>query len=135
MNTDLTHDGTLLFSHDELKCPLTGEVRLDGTFAVELVGLRVEYGLPMIVTSCCRSIVYNRRIKGHKRSLHIFDEPFHPVTGTCAIDISMTSGLMRRKLVRIAINRGWAIGVGSDFLHLDYRKAARLDPVLYWYGR
>ena len=133
--TDLTHDGTLLFSHDELKCPATGMVRLDSAFALALVRLRVEYGLPMVVTSCCRSVAYNKKIRGHPRSLHIWDEPFHPVTGTCAIDISMTNGLMRRKLVRLAIDQGWAIGVASNFCHLDYRKAAGLDPVLYWYER
>lgn len=135
--TDLIHPqtGKILFSRDELKCPATGEVRLDSAFAEALIILRVEYGVPMRVTSCCRSAAYNRQIRGHPRSLHVWNEPYHPVTGTCAIDIAMSSGLMRRKLVRIAIEQGWAIGVGTNFLHLDFRRAAGLSPVLYGYGR
>ena len=132
---NLTRDGRILFSHDELKCPAAGEVRLDSTFAKALADLRVAFDRPMTPTSCCRSTVYNRQIRGHPRSLHVFDAPHHAVGGTCAIDIAATDGIYRRELVALAVDAGWSVGVATNFVHLDWRQAAGLAPVLYGYGR
>ena len=133
--THLTHWDKILFSHEELACPETGEVRLDSAFAEELVKLRVAFDRPMVVTSCCRSAAYNKKIRGHPRSLHCYDEPYHPVTGTCAIDVSATVGTYRRDLVALALELGWSVGVATNFVHCDFRQAAGLVPVLYGYGR
>ena len=91
----------------------------------------------MRVTSCCRSSVYNSRIHGHVRSLHVFDHShwLGKDGGTCAIDIAIGPGPERRDLVKLAYAAGWTVGHASYFLHLDRRDIAGLDASSFHYTR
>ena len=121
------------FSHKELSCSASGVVLLAHGFLDDLIGLRKEYDKPMKVNSCCRSKAYNKHERGHPRSLHVYDNPYHPTGGACAIDIAMTDSQDRAKLIRIALTRGWSVGVAKAFVHLDRRNIADLSQVLYHY--
>lgn len=135
--TDLRnpHSGDILFARDELKCPVTGEVKLEPSFAHVLVEVRLKFGVAMSVTSCCRSKAYNEQIGGHPNSLHVWDEPHHAVGGTCAIDIAIPNSSYRYGLLRAAQWWGMSVGIGSSFVHLDYRRAAGLEAAAFVYGR
>lgn len=141
METELTdelkieHHGRVYFNHAELACRLTGHGKLASGFADALLKLRLAYGKPMVVTSCCRSAEHNKDIGGHPHSLHIYDYPEHNVDGACAIDIGLANGSHRWILVNIATAQGWSIGVATTFLHLDRRDLAGLaQPVVFGYG-
>jgi hypothetical protein len=116
-------DGRLLFSHDELACRHCGRGLLAPGFGPRLIYLRLALDLPMTVTSACRCAVHNRAVGGHERSLHVFDAPAHETGGTAAIDIAMRDGVYNHRLVTIAGNLGWAVGINfaSRFIHLDRR--------------
>ncbi len=110
----------LHFTDKELACPLTGEIRLQAGFGEALEALRLDYGHPMPVTSCCRSAAHNRAIGGHPRSLHKIDNEDHE-TDTCALDFELIDGVWRARFISIALRRGWSIAIGSNFLHIDQR--------------
>jgi len=126
--------GAVLFTRAELACRRRGGLRLAPGFAEALVALRLAFGRPMRVTSCCRSAAHNRAIGGHPRSLHVFDEPAHETGGTVAIDIAIPDGGYARALAGAALERGWSVGVARGFLHLDRRDLAGLAPALFGYG-
>lgn len=119
----IEHRGKTLFTYDELHCPRTGTVQLARGFSSELKELRLAFELPMIVNSCCRSKEYNTDIGGHHRSLHVWDYPYWPTGGTCAIDISIRnmSEAVKKELVGLAFYLGWSVGIAETFLHLDRR--------------
>lgn len=124
----------ILFSHEELQCRATGVVRLAPGFAHKLAVLRMTFGKPMIVTSCCRSAEHNRRVGGHPRSLHVYDEPAHPTSGTCAIDIRNQGSGYTVLLIRTALDMGWSVGVPSGgFIHLDRRDIVGLPQAVFGY--
>lgn len=126
--TDLLHPETkaILFSHAELACKKTGEVKLANGFASALVSFRVAYNRPLHPSSCCRSALHNKDVGGHERSLHVFDKPFHPVEGTCAIDFEMTDIFDRYRMVALATSMYWSVGVHKQFVHMDRRQLAGL---------
>ena len=59
------------FSHSELACPATDQVRLASGFGEALERLRVELDEPIYLNSACRSPLHNAKISGHPRSLHL----------------------------------------------------------------
>ena len=124
-----------LFTHEELMDPETGEVRLAEGFAGALARLRLAYAKPMRVTSCCRSASHNIRVGGHPHSLHVYDEPWHPLAGAAAIDIAVTNAADAWQLVRHALLEGWSIGVASWGVHLDRRDFAGKPPGVFGYGK
>ncbi len=88
----------------------------------------------MIITSCCRSREHNKKVGGNLRSLHIYDQPYHQTGGTCAIDIAITDGSARGKLIHLAWQLGWSIGVNKRFIHLDRRiDYTNLKKVMFLY--
>lgn len=121
------------FTHKELACPVTGVVKLAPFFLSDLIKLREEYGKPMTVNSCCRSHDHNMQVGGHPRSLHVYDIPYHPTGGTCAIDIHMPDGFDKGDLVQLALSKGWSVGVAKTYLHLDRRDYVGLAQTLYTY--
>ena len=133
--TNLTSDnGAVLFAHDELASPDTGKVGLAAGFAGRLKDLRQAFGEPMVVTSACRSRVYNEQIGGHPRSLHVYDQPHHDVSGCAAIDVLTTDSTYRARLVATALDFGWSVGIGDGFVHLDRRDLGDVGPqVLFTY--
>jgi len=126
--------GQVLFSHEELMCPETQVVKLAPAFARDLMLLRLSFGRPMIVTSCCRSAAHNAAVGGHPRSLHVYDRPAHPTGGTCAIDVRQGDGPYNAELIARALEAGWSVGIkGRVFFHLDRRRYVGLARVLFGY--
>ena len=117
----LSRNGTTYFTVDELKCKASGLTRLAPGFGEHLIDLRIKWGKPMIVNSACRSFQHNKDVGGNARSLHVYDKPFWPTQGCCAIDISCTDPIRRAALCTLALSMGWWVGVNEKFLHLDRR--------------
>ena len=111
----------ILFTFHELMCKGTGKMELAPGFANKLIELRETWDKPMIVNSCCRSFVHNAKIGGNPKSLHVYDTPFWPTGGTCAIDIAMKDSIQRAALVKLALEMGWWVGINATFVHLDRR--------------
>lgn len=111
----------ILFTFHELMCKGTGKMELAPGFANKLIELRETWDKPMIVNSCCRSFVHNAKIGGNPKSLHVYDTPFWPTGGTCAIDIAMKDSIQRAALVKLALEMGWWAGINETFVHLDRR--------------
>ncbi|HYC64805.1 MAG TPA: D-Ala-D-Ala carboxypeptidase family metallohydrolase [Reyranellaceae bacterium] len=137
MSGDLTIarlDGPeILFRHAELADRDTREGRLAPGFARALAELRMSFGRPMQVNSCCRTLRRNNLVGGHPRSLHIYDASPHGIAGTCAIDIATPDIRYALDLARLAIATGWSVGVNKRFLHLDRRADHGLPPGLFGY--
>ena len=53
--------GKILFSDKELACRHCGKLVLAPGFAEKLKELRLEFGLPMTLSSCCRCSEHNRQ--------------------------------------------------------------------------
>jgi len=125
------------FTVFELKCRGTGVILLAPGFGEELQALRDAFGGPMTVRSACRSKSYNKAVGGHPRSLHVYDYPHWPTGGCCAVDVR-TSGRpaeYRASLIDLAWERGWSIGDGPTFVHLDMRsKYTKLPQARFGYA-
>ena len=119
---DIVDGGKVLFSEAELRCKGTGILKLAPGFDEELKSLRLNFGRPMVVNSCCRAPSHNARVGGHPRSLHL-TEGGRETGGTCAIDISRNnlSQSDEVELVQLALAAGWSVGVHVSFFHLDLR--------------
>jgi len=128
-------NGNILFTPEELYCKGSGDGVLAKGFSSHLKNLRLSYGRPMFVTSCCRSAKYNKDIGGHPRSLHVYDDPAHPTGGTCAIDIKRPAdGVLLHRLISLATGQGWSVGIADSFIHLDRRKDyTDFENVIYFY--
>jgi len=128
-------NGNILFSPDELYCKGSGDGVLADGFAENLKRLRLSYEKPMFVTSCCRSKKHNNDIGGNPRSFHIYDDPYYPTGGTCAIDIKRPAdGALLHRLISLATGQGWSIGIADNFVHLDRRTDyTDLPRVIYFY--
>lgn len=133
----LERNGKTYFTFAELACKASGKVQLAPGFGEKLIDLRIAYGRPMVVTSCCRSHAHNKNVNGNERSLHVYDKPFWPTGGTCAIDIAITDPSRRADLAVLALNMGWWVGFNEKFLHLDRRVDHGIaDTVgIFLYGR
>lgn len=137
MRVDIRHpdnSSRVLFSHKELACKSSGQVILADGFADKLTMLRVAFGQPMTVNSCCRSTEHNRDIGGHWRSLHCYDEPTRGLNGCAAIDIRTPDIVYARLLVETALAHYWSVGVSRAFVHLDRRDFAGLPAGMFGYG-
>lgn len=128
------------FSYTELACRCCGRTKVADSFLDKLLELREAWGRPMIVTSCCRCQRHNDTVGGKQNSFHLFDCPQKTgLDGTIAIDISTTnlSGADKWALVRLAISKGWSVGVARTFLHFDRRsdftQTGWAKPVLFTY--
>lgn len=126
------------FTYEELQCPLSKEIECQPGFIFELEKLRKEYAKPMLVTSCCRSEARNKMIGGHPKSLHMMENPFYQVGGkplqTCAIDIQRPDGVSLYRLIAIAVQNSWTVGVSDTFIHLDMRsRFLEMPPRIYTY--
>ena len=124
------------FSRSELACPTTGEVRLASGFGEALEQLRIKFDAPIYLTSACRSPSHNVKVRGHPRSLHLTINEHHTTGGTCAVDAVATDGQYRAKLITLALDQEWSVGVASNFIHLDQRsRYTELPQFVYHYRR
>ena len=124
------------FSHSELVCPTTDQVRLAAGFGEALERLRVELDEPIYLTSACRSPLHNAKINGHPQSLHLVINSLWGTGGTCAVDVGAIDGEFKAKLITLALAQEWSVGVASNFIHLDQRtRYCELPQVAYHYRR
>ncbi len=124
------------FSRSELACPTTDELRLATGFGEALERLRVELDAPIYLTSACRSPTHNAKVGGHPRSLLLTVNGHWGTGGCCAIDVVATDGEYRAKIISLALDQDWSVGVASNFIHLDQRsRYCGLPQVVYHYGR
>ncbi len=124
------------FSRSELACPMTDELRLATGFGEALERLRVELDAPIYLTSACRSPIHNTKVDGHPRSLHLTVNEYWGTGGCCAVDVVATDGEYRAKIISMALDRDWSVGVASNFIHLDQRsRYCGLPQVVYHYRR
>lgn len=124
------------FPASELACKGTGLVLLDVRFAVALPALRLKWGKPLTLTSCCRTPEHNAKVKGHPRSLHL-TAPFHAgANGTMAADIDWSSWTIqeKREFVTLAASFGWSVGRALSFVHVDRRADIGLVRTDYNYA-
>ena len=134
--TDWTH----YFSHNEIACRCCGVLQVMDTFPDKLLDLREAWEKPMVVNSCCRCQKHNDSGGGKPASFHLFSQKaLTGIDATCAIDIgtaSMTPG-ERHDFVKLAMNKGWSIGVAKTFIHLDrradYPETKWLNPIIFTY--
>ena len=125
-----------LFPRSELACPTTPEERLATGFCEALERLRVELDAPIYLTSACRSPLHNAKINGHPRNLHLIINGHWGTGGTCAVDVVANDGEFKAKLITLALDQDWSIGVASNFIHLGQRsRYYGLPQVVYHYGR
>ena len=126
------------FTVEELQCPTAHKIVLQQGFINELEALRVEYGHGMAVNSGCRTQDHNKWLisRGYNaspNSLHLINNPKYG-TDTCAVDIARPSGELYHRLLKIALPRGWTVGVAQTFIHLDLRAHyTNLKPIIYTY--
>ena len=123
---DIVINGRVVFTEEELRCKGSGKLRLDPIFVEELKKLRSAFNEAMQAISCCRSAMHNAREGGAKQSFHICDSAEND--GTCAIDIATPSAAYRTRLVKLALDMGWSVGVKKTMVHLDCRTACRQHP-------
>lgn len=120
------------FSVKELACKGTGDVILHPGFLADLITLRESYGMPMFVTSGCRSIQHNKAVGGAANSLHLTEnERFG--CNTLAVDIKRPPGQHLHQLIQKATDLGWTVGIAKTFIHLDRRIVLDFAPVIYTY--
>lgn len=114
------------FTTEELSCPATGVIKLADGFIELLEILRERFARPMVVTSGCRSVLYNAKIGGVSNSFHIYNKTnqgnWAYIDGCCAVDVAVNGGSYRGELASLAWRHGWSLGFGKTFLHLDARK-------------
>jgi len=91
-------------------------------FLKKLDKLRHEFGLAMVLNSSYRSPSYNDVVGGKPKSMHLKGR---------AVDIDATryTGAQKAKLVKLALDMGFSVGVSGDMIHLDDRE----DQVLFGY--
>ena len=76
------------FSHSELACPTTDQVRLAVGFGEALERLRVELEEPIYLNSACRSPMHNAKVDGRPRNLHPVINSHWGAGGAAALLIS-----------------------------------------------
>ena len=124
------------FSRSELACPTTDQVRLAASFGEALEKLRIKLDEAIYLNSACRSPLHNAKINGHPQSLHLVINSLWATGGTCAVDVAATDGQYRAKLIALALDQEWSVGVASNFIHLDQRsRYTELPQVVYHYRR
>ena len=122
------------FSRSELARPTTDQVRLASGFGEALEHLRVELDAPMQLTGASRSPMHNAKVQGHPRSLHLIVNGHWGTGGTCAVDVGAIDGEFKAKLITLALDQEWSVGVASNFIHLDQRsRYTELPQVVYHY--
>jgi zinc D-Ala-D-Ala carboxypeptidase len=120
------------FSDAEQCCPCCGEKKFANGFLDDMNGLREEAGHPLKANSMCRCAKHNKAEGGASGSYHLITHSF----GCCAADISTIGWDAAKKwrFVKIAMSRGFSVGIAKTFLHVDQRhKYAGQEPVLYSY--
>lgn len=91
---------------------------MDKSFLEKLEALRVEWGKPLFITSGSRCAYWNKEVGGAPGSQHM--------QGVAA-DVSMPQSKERKKFAALAEARGFSVGRGQGFVHVDTRKGVRIS--------
>lgn len=119
-------------------------------FLNHLSMLRLTFGKPLNVSSCCRTPQHNEDVGGHIRSLHLTVNPVHETTGSMAIDFNVSgwSNDEIDQLIIVGRKLGWSIGHGYEmsgyggayssaearsFIHMDRRIDIGLKQTDFYY--
>ncbi len=113
------------FSPLEMSDRSDGRLRLTTEFLSDLQALRQELGLPMRITSACRTMAYNAAVGGKSGSFHICDAENRAGAdqGCFAVDVWLPDGPFTGSLFAWGWDLGWSVGWNQRkrFLHLDRR--------------
>ena len=93
------------FSHSELACPTTDQVRLATGFGEALEKLRIKLDALIYLTSACRSPSHNAKVREHPRSLHLVVNGHWGTGRTCAVDVVANDGEFKAKLFTLALDQ------------------------------
>lgn len=127
----ITHKGKTYFTESELRCNGSGKLILAKGFAEKLLELRLKWNKPMIITSACRSLEYNKKVGGVDSSQHICDDERG---GCAAVDIVSNDAHERIALTKLALDLGWSVGISNRcFIHLDMRTLRGSPSVIFGY--
>lgn len=131
------YDITPHFKASELACKGSGTLRFHEGFLDKLEELRVAWGKPMVVNSCCRSPEHNKAVGGHYRSLHLTVNEERDQAGTLAIDFSVRGmeGIQIGDLHNLMKELGFSTGynVSGEFIHCDARHLIGLPTKEFFY--
>ena len=126
--------GTTYFSDSELASKDTGTYILADGFGKRLDELREAIGRPLYLNSAARSKSHNKTVGGHAKSLHVYDDPYHPTGGCCAVDIRCLDAEFRADIVHAALSYGFSCGIAKTFVHVDDRtRILGFPQVVYTY--
>lgn len=105
---------SLFFTPDEFKCHCKyadcDAVDMDPAFLRDLNTLRNVFGLPMLLRSAVRCRRHNKDIGGE-------DDSWHPKGK--AVDVHCPDGVYMLKLVKLALQMGFRVGIRKRMVHLD----------------
>lgn len=103
----------LYFTEKELTCRCgCGFLRIDEDFLIRMTLARHLAGFPFPITSWCRCEDHNEAVGGTLGSSHLFG---------FAADIFVIRQTLRYKIIDALHQAGlWRIGIGADFVHVDY---------------
>ena len=111
------------FDISEFRCRETGENDMDESFIHMLDELRERCGFSFAITSGYLSVKHTAERSKEKGGTH---------TLGIAVDIAVSNGEQRMKIVREALEMGFGgIGVARTFVHVDMRATT---PVMWTYG-
>lgn len=94
--------------------------RMNADFLIKLDTCRHLCGFPFVVTSSWRSPEKNRRVGGSPGSMHLKGR---------AVDIRVSDGAQRWKVVQAAVSLGLSVGIMQNAVHLDDREG----PIVFHY--
>lgn len=110
------------FKLDEFKCRHTGKNEIKEEFVHRLDELREACDFPFTITSGFRDKTHPIEARKSTPGTH---------SRGIAVDISIRSGVQRRKIVEEALKLGFGgIGIANSFVHVDIRQDT---PVLWLY--
>lgn len=85
--------------------------------ALALDALREEFGEPMVITSASRCSKRNAQVGGRPGSYHKLG---------LAFDVFCPDGVYMRRLLTLALDHGFSIGIKAKMIHLDMRPGQKL---------
>ena len=110
------------FKIEEFDCQETGNNQMDPVFLARLDELRGRCGFPFKITSGYRDPDHSIERAKEKPGTH---------AQGIAVDIAVTNGADRYKLIATAMDMGFSgIGVAKTFIHVDTRETM---PVVWSY--
>ena len=122
------------FTDKEIACPCCGQIVLAKGMEEKTVELRTKLNAKMIINSFCRCIFHNAEVGGHPCSLHLTVNPKWKTYGNCAMDVKKGTDAYNDKLIKLALELGWSVGLANSFIHLDRRiDYTELPQIVYYY--